>query len=1762
MPGRTVNDTIDEFIPLTSTPQYLDALNRARSGWNPSPGALANFHDLVDTGFVGGGRSQFRMVRDPNPAAIALRLLDYRLRNEGTMTEQQRARRFVMVVKGRDAEGVEKRMARAIDPTNVHQMLALTTSIAGGQANRATPAGAPKMNNWMMGGSSEDGIVESDPTAYKFTFMHEVESVTLRALNPEEMIDDNGDIVTPPPPAASAASVPISSSSSVPPAVRRSSRIEAARRARIGAPGSTSGAFFRYWLAESFPESLSFLQVYKKSESKQLVKNLSVKGSWAGDESFELSCLANSIILQGLPTSKYITLFEYTCANGNPSFPSSRMGELAKALRITIVFSTYSPDRMTSGRRQKTYPHAEEGDEEVYFVGRVGSHYVPDFLSDWTRYAIRHYSKLKELGGRAYCDLPLFRIKQLKGVHVSESAPFIQFETRGSGQFATYGEVLSVLLWGYSDPGEEADEESDSSSRQYPFVEAMSVEDICLRAELYMYFQSMLQFIDLPTHSMKEDELDRFVEQNNREIGKHCPSILSFQPGSANPLTWGASAPRKGGHTEIALFREQYEKEGGAKPTKEWLFPDRHVLKTCYTTRGEGDASSPPTLTPFSVLLPYTMVAFDTETMSVPVNLAAQVVNSFHRMYSNPADNDYVGGGEPATPSVISLSMVESVLGEEGICSWEEDGMRLEEEEREPVRGKDGKVKTVHIPYCVSVCYYVYTDTLLPINFRSYSVDAFGVHPSPLLAATRPFRLEKKTFYGFDCMIQLNVFLGSGLFDDVSVHLIAHNARYDVNMMMKYSFAIISDGIFRSTGKMNVCDLSIQAFPSQTPDELLDTAYGGKMKGRVFRRSNAWEHKRQIRVQCSLACTGIPLSAFASTFDMNIAKEYMPYSVYTLYALFETEDVNGGSIIKGHYGSSIAIDDTWHLTSAPSKEAFEDSVRSAGALECHGGKTCMNLWSYARYYCEMDCEVLLVGFLSLRREMYHLKILSPSQSSSSVPMIDEDTSPGSELMLENAVSLPQFASHYFGLNGVFGGVHEYKGLLMNFIRRGVTGGKTMLAGNSPVIYDFQEETEGTVEDLDAVNLYGSAMYKIAKELGGFPRGAPKIWAPRGGADAFSTFLPSFVRDSHYYFVLIRIKRLGRPLRFPIVSGPREIFPSAPTREYCQDPPDMGDEGIGEKGSSFDSAEELFERILRSVKSSGRHFTNHPEGARMVVDKVTFEDIMEFHRGMEFEVYQALYWDQGGNANIGAVMEYLFADRVKKQQQGKKAAAQARKLTMNAGYGRFLMAAPTSDYYFVEGKDNIHRYIARHSCTTKETSFIRDDFAVVERAKGAQQFYNASPLGAMVLSVSKRIMNRVMVMYEDLFERGVLGSKFGMFYQDTDSIHIVSKHIDPLFRAYTEKYQKKILVRTGWDDEDGEEERENFTIAAKALGAFCTDFEPVPGHTPPVSEVFIGVMKKVYVDCMSCNALVGGRERKEVFHARMKGIPKKCVEMEVEEDGELENICHLYEKIFVGDPVTFDLAKHSVRFDMGKDFSVSTNTSFNRVVRLNWMSILMAHIEWVKSGWTPESFPYVESFRKSIINRKEWQNVKWPYEKLMKSIWWDRVRENGRKNFFPVDVPVGGDLPSHRYRRTYIPPATYFPAYVLPCQQPQHVPFSTFPTPPSPSPASSSSSSSSSNEETLSASHDGSAYDIDSYRDNPLSSSGLSFEDMWDKFDDGNGDVDQLAVSQSDGDVGESFCPLSPVNFDFFSDDGDSVLFDGEDHLSFDLRLDSPPSPGL
>lgn len=166
-------------------------------------------------------------------------------------------------------------------------------------------------------------------------------------------------------------------------------------------------------------------------------------------------------------------------------------------------------------------------------------------------------------------------------------------------------------------------------------------------------------------------------------------------------------------------------------------------------------------------------------------------------------------------------------------------------------------------------------------------------------------------------------------------------------------------------------------------------------------------------------------------------------------------------------------------------------------------------------------------------------------------------------------------------------------------------------------------------------------------------------------------------------------------------------------------------------------------------------------------------------------------------------------------------------------------------------------------------------------------------GSNVLAMARRIIGRVMALAEDIEEFHPELSP-GIFYTDTDSMHIRADLLEKLEVAYKDVYRKE--------------------IRGEAMGTFHVDFDPLKGGEKvkgAVESWFIA--KKMYADKLI--GVKGG----EGYHLRMKGIPSDLIKFEY------------YEKIYNDEPFTFDLLSNghiSIYHEHGK---VCSRTKMTRTV---------------------------------------------------------------------------------------------------------------------------------------------------------------------------------------------------------------------------------------
>ena len=168
-------------------------------------------------------------------------------------------------------------------------------------------------------------------------------------------------------------------------------------------------------------------------------------------------------------------------------------------------------------------------------------------------------------------------------------------------------------------------------------------------------------------------------------------------------------------------------------------------------------------------------------------------------------------------------------------------------------------------------------------------------------------------------------------------------------------------------------------------------------------------------------------------------------------------------------------------------------------------------------------------------------------------------------------------------------------------------------------------------------------------------------------------------------------------------------------------------------------------------------------------------------------------------------------------------------------------------------------------------------------------------GSNVLAMARRIIGRVMSLGEEIEEEHPEMCP-GIFYTDTDSMHIRKDLLELLEKAFKEKY--------------------GYEIKGTKLTQFHVDFDPPKkfkeGETIIGAEESYFIMKKVYADKLI------GDQGSVGYHMRLKGVPIDLVKYEN------------YKQIFDGESIKFNLLDGHTSF-FYKDGKVGSRLSMTREI---------------------------------------------------------------------------------------------------------------------------------------------------------------------------------------------------------------------------------------
>ena len=320
----------------------------------------------------------------------------------------------------------------------------------------------------------------------------------------------------------------------------------------------------------------------------------------------------------------------------------------------------------------------------------------------------------------------------------------------------------------------------------------------------------------------------------------------------------------------------------------------------------------------------------------------------------------------------------------------------------------------------------------------------------------------------------------------------------------------------------------------------------------------------------------------------------------------------------------------------------------------------------------------------------------------------------------------------------------------------------------------------------------------------------------------------------------------------------------------------------------------FGHIFKRNEAGSKLFGNEAV-SNYYLDKITLMDLIEFY-DVEYELIRGYYFNEGFNNKINDFITHLFNLRLRYKRE-KNPLEQTIKLLLNSIYGKSILK-PQGDEIKVIKRDRIYSYIARNYKFIKEiTTEEGITNAYVKTIKPINKHFNLPQFGASVLSWSKHIMNSVISTAE---MNGI-----SIYYQDTDSLHLFEEDVERLANIYKEKYGK--------------------TLIGKQMTQFHCDFDSFDGSTGEIhSRKLIALGKKSYLD------ILVDEKGNEGYHIRMKGVPKQVILNHCKRLG--ISVVELYERMYQGEEMTFDLTDGSNCFRKTKTFNQVTLPQFTRTLK--------------------------------------------------------------------------------------------------------------------------------------------------------------------------------------------------------------------------------------
>ena len=446
-----------------------------------------------------------------------------------------------------------------------------------------------------------------------------------------------------------------------------------------------------------------------------------------------------------------------------------------------------------------------------------------------------------------------------------------------------------------------------------------------------------------------------------------------------------------------------------------------------------------------------------------------------------------------------------------------------------------------------------------------------------------------------------------------------------------------------------------------------------------------------ILIKDSYKLISKPLSGFSEMFQLPkemTKKEAIGYTYYK---------IDNMKIIKtdiNEYLKHIKIEDTeqFFLNLNENKKLFDYNEKD---------KT-FNSIEYYKYYLKYDCLVLKSGFEKMKDMIYEL----------------------CNINIHDFLTIASLTNYYTSKSGAYDGLYEVCGNLRDYIGKSISGGRVWVNQK----YKKQVINE-EINDMDAVSLYPSAIYRICKENG----------FPKGQAKRIKEYTKTYLDTKEHYIITIKVTKINKYQQMPFFRV------------------------IDDKGSC---------QYVNEIK----------DFEIVIVDKLTLEDYIKFH-DISYEIIDGIYYDEGYNKTWGTVIETLFNKRLEYKKEGNKSMDQLIKLMLNSSYGKTITKKSLTKKQIKKCDNTFNDYLYNNYNNIINLYKLGNNHCVIESTK-YDDSYNMGSIGGLVLSMSKRMMNELMDIGND--------NNINIYYQDTDSLHLTNSQIPLLVSEYKRIYNKDMI----------------------------------------------------------------------------------------------------------------------------------------------------------------------------------------------------------------------------------------------------------------------------------------------------------------------------------------------------------------------------------